>query len=1463
MQSIPHTVLIIDDSPEDRLACRRFLERDIAASYHCIEVATAAEALVRCREQLPEVVLLDYMLPDEDGLTVLATLIAEHGQYTFALLLLTGAGDQQLAVAAMKLGAHDYLVKGAQLEHQLSRAVAGAIEKVSLQRALVQERQALVDRNAQLQEALMAVSIERQLLNVTLASIGDGVITTDAQGRITFLNGEAERLTGWPNAEAAGQPLSTVFRIVNEDTRAAVDDPAAKVLATGLVVGLANHTVLIARDGREIPIDDSAAPIRQADGTLSGVVLVFHDVSVQKQAEATLHVERDRFVKIVETVPSIVCAYQQRPDGTASFPYASPRITEIYGVPPEALAKDAAVVTTLWHPDDISEILASIQLSRRQMTAWRHEFRVCHPTRGELWIEGHALPQEEGDGSVVWYGVLTDITQRKRAAVVLHESEERFRLIVEGAQDYALFMVSLDGRVASWNVGAERIKGYTADEIIGQNFTCFYTPEDAARGWPAHLLATAAADGYVEDAGWRVRKDGTRFWASVVLTAMRDVSGKLRGFSNLTHDMSEHKRAEAALQRSAARLQLLADASHAFAEAGADYQGLLDQIVQTIGEQIGAACVIRLLSEDQQWFDVVALYHQDATLREYWLTALPRLSILEDAQNPVALVMHSGQPLLFAKIDQQSLRERYSEMREALDRFRPYSAMLTPLRIHGRSIGSIVLIRFEAGQPPFDEGDLALAQDLADRAALAIGNARLLHQVQHELAERAIGQEQLRYQAELLAQVTDAIISTDLSFTIKSWNAAAEALYGWPATEAIGRAMSEIVPTEYRDNDAELVRAAFLREGRWRGEVVQQHRDGTRWAIMSSVNLLKDSAGNPVGAVAVNRDITERKQAEQALERSNQRLRVLAEASGAFAKSGGEYQGLLAQVAQHTAETLQSSCTIRMLSGDAQWLDVVALGHYDPALLQAMQKLIRPERMPIDDPQPAAFAARSGQPLLIPVVDTASLPAIIPATQQPLLAIMAPHTIISLPLRAHGRTIGSLTFARSAPALPPFDEEDLTLGQDLADRAALAIGNARLLQQVQRAANRLEHLRAIDQAIIAERALAEIAEAAVSHIEHLMPTTRVGVALLNLQARTWTVLALQVHGVVHQPTSAEAPLEIFGAAIEPLMRGQVYQVADVAALPELPGFLRAGQAEQIRAYFHMPIMAGDALLGLLNVGTDTPQAFTPEHIEIAREVAAQLSIAIQQARLREQIARHAQELEQRVAARTAELTAANKELEAFSYSVSHDLRAPLRAVDGFSRILQEEYIASLPDEAQHYFGMLRNGAQQMGHLIDDLLAFSRLSRQPLSTLSVDPAELVRTCLQELREEQGGRRIDLSVGTLPSCQGDPALLKQVWLNLIGNALKYTRQRDPARITIGSQAQDGETIYFVRDNGAGFDMRYSDKLFGVFQRLHRAEEYEGTGVGLAIVQRIIHRHGGRIWAEAAVDQGATFYFALGEN
>jgi PAS domain S-box-containing protein len=237
-------------------------------------------------------------------------------------------------------------------------------------------------------------------------------------------------------------------------------------------------------------------------------------------------------------------------------------------------------------------------------------------------------------------------------------------------------------------------------------------------------------------------------------------------------------------------------------------------------------------------------------------------------------------------------------------------------------------------------------------------------------------------------------------------------------------------------------------------------------------------------------------------------------------------------------------------------------------------------------------------------------------------------------------------------------------------------------------------------------------------------------------------------------------------------------------------------------------------------------------------------------------------LELRVAQRTAELAASNTDLEAFTYSVSHDLRAPLRAMAGFSHLLEKKYGSTLDETASRYVRRIVQGSDRMGDVIDDLLRFSRLGRQELTRQLVDPAALARDALQDLQAEIEGRVVDIIIEEIPPVWADRALLQHVYLNLLSNAFKFTGRRPDARIVVGSsEGPDGVRIYTVADNGAGFDIKYAHKLFGVFQRLHGRDEYEGTGVGLALVKAVVERHGGHVWAEAAVDQGATFSFTIG--
>jgi PAS domain S-box-containing protein len=789
------------------------------------------------------------------------------------------------------------------------------------------------------------------------------------------------------------------------------------------------------------------------------------------------------------------------------------------------------------------------------------------------------------------------------------------------------------------------------------------------------------------------------------------------------------------------------------------------------------------------------------------------------------------------------------------------SAMVARTVISGGSalaIGFVVIALF------LISGDFAGSRRA--EAALKEANERLEARVLErtavilrDLTERKRAEEASALLAALVESSTDAIVSKDLHSNVTSWNAGAEKMFGYAASEMIGRSITVLIPPENQAEEDEIL--ARIRQGERveHFETERLRKDGSLIQVSVTVSPIKDPNGQIFGASNMARDISERKKAEARAvwlssfpERNPSPILELDLASGVVhyvnpaalrqfpsLETEGLRHPLVAGVQALPGQLAEQGTVHRELAvGDScfsQLLTSVADSHR-----------VRIYSTDITDRRNAERALRDRE-------------AELHATDRRLAEIVQGMTEACFALDAQWR----FSFVNDRVEILLNRKREQMLGRTLWE----------VFPTLQGTAPGASYQRAMGERIpVAFEVYSPISARWLD--VRLFPTADgMAVFLLDIQARKMAELERENFvSLVENSTEfigmrnlQGVPIFINQAALELVGLDSMEQAVRTTTADFLfeedrafirdefvPRVLRDGHAETELRFRHFK--TGEAIWMIYN-------AFVVRDSHGQPRATATVSRDITDRKRAEQEIRELNaDLERRVVERTDQLEAANKELEAFSYSVSHDLRAPLRAVSGFSQIVLEDYGGQLPLEGKQHLQTICDGAQRMGMLIDDLLSFARLSRLPLMKQTVDAERQVRDSLDELQSEQNGRALDVRVGELPACYGDPALLKQVWLNLLSNALKYTKNREPAVVEIGSTRETDTTVYFVRDNGTGFDMQYAGKLFGVFQRLHRQEDFAGTGVGLAIVQRIVNRHGGRIWADAAPHRGATFYFTL---
>jgi signal transduction histidine kinase len=504
-------------------------------------------------------------------------------------------------------------------------------------------------------------------------------------------------------------------------------------------------------------------------------------------------------------------------------------------------------------------------------------------------------------------------------------------------------------------------------------------------------------------------------------------------------------------------------------------------------------------------------------------------------------------------------------------------------------------------------------------------------------------------------------------------------------------------------------------------------------------------------------------------------------------------------------------------------------------------------------------ALRRGETQL---VDVHALPS---GSETAALLASGVHVYMVVPMIAGGELLGAISFGGRSRSFP---QEQVNIVREVAAQLAIAISQARLLARTR------EHAVELESRVRERTGELDMLHGTTLEISKASSSTD-ALALLLRKLCEYSGWSFAQSWLPHAGTtrlklgpawySRDPGLEAFrqenerlgfapeGGALERVSRSKVpdwlWELQPAAKAVRRPLMIEAG----FQSWIGFPVLADGEVIAVIEFFDTEPRSRDERMLRLISTLASQLGPVIQRKRIAEQI----DTLNANLQRYTVELEATNKELESFSYSVSHDLRAPLRAVDGYARMLEEDYAQQLDQEGRRLLAVVRGASGRMGRLIDDLLAFSKLGRQDPAMRRIEMSALVAEVTAELR---GDSTAAIEAAPLPAAEADPAMMKQVWANLIGNALKYSSKRQGARIQIGARAEQAENVYWVRDNGVGFDMRYAGKLFGVFQRLHRAEEFPGTGVGLAIVQRVITRHGGRVWAEGHPGEGACFYFSL---
>ena len=1200
-------------------------------------------------------------------------------------------------------------------------------------------------RTQELRREREALRVSEERLRVTLTSIGDAVIATDAEGRITFLNPVATALTGWQPEEAQGQPVQSVFRIIDERTRAPGADIVSRVLREKRVIALANHTSLLAKDDREWPIEDSAAPILDATGTLTGAVLVFHDVTQRRRAEEALRESADRLNFALET--SHIGAWDL--DLANHTAFRSLEHDRIFGY--AAMLPEWTYEKFLEHilSEDRATVEGKFRHAMETKGDWNFECRIRRIDGAVRWIWAAGRHQPAAAGTTHrMAGIVQDITERKEAEEQLQELTRRLTYHVDNSP-LAVIEWGPDMRLTRWSGEAERIFGWKAAEVLGkrmEDFRWIYAEDTALVGEVSTGLQTGANPRRFST-NRNYRKDGSIAHCEWYNSSLLDASGQLRSIMSLVLDVTARHQAEEETRR--------------LHEIVARERDRLSALLNSIADEI--------------WFADTAgnfTLANPSAVREFSVSAQGGIGVAKLAAS-LEVLRADGSP-------------------------RPVTAA-PPLRALA---GEIIRGEDEIVRTP-GTGELrhrqVSAAPVRDANGGIIGSISVVRDVtEHKRAEAALVRSEEQYRS-LFSTLIEGFCIIEVLFDADNRPNDYRFLQINPAfaaqtglQNAQGKRMRELAP-EHEATWFEIYgRVAVTGEPARFGN---EAKALNRWFDVSAYRI-----GGPDSrkvAILFN-DITERRQAEMALQRAKDELEQ--------------------RVADRTAD-------LRAASLYARGLLEASL---DPLVT------ISPEGRITDVNHATELATGRPREQLVgsSFSDYFTEPGQASAGYR---QVLAQGEVRDYPLTL--RHVSDRTIDVLYNAVVYHDEAGRVLG---------VFAAARDVTEQKRTAAELDLHRAHLEDLVRQRT-AEL-ESANTHLQAEIVERRRAEDQVRLQ---FTVLQSAANGLVI--TGRDGTIQWVNAAFTKLTG---YTAAE--AVGQNPRVLKSGQ--QDAAFFKamwQTIVAGQVWHGEL-VNRRKDGQFYPEEMTITPVAGADGKITHFVA-VKQDIAerRRAEEALQHAA---AELARSNEELQQFAYVASHDLQEPLRAVAGYVNLIESRFSDKFDDKGRQHIAGAVQGAMRMHTLITDLLELSRVGTRVRAIEPTDLNAVLGQVTHNLSAAIGETGARIISDPLPTLQVDAGQMAQLFQNLIGNALKFHGAQPPEIHVSAQSTADGPWLLAVRDNGIGIDPRYFERIFLIFQRLHTRKEYPGTGIGLAICRKIVERHGGRIWVESQPGLGSTFYFTL---